>query len=69
MFHLQLCSAHYIVLQTKNSVRNFSEINPVTMENVGEEESHIVLSPCIVNKKTRTQSATKHVLGRSDVKQ
>ena len=29
----QLCSAHYKVSQTKNSVRIVSAINPVTMEN------------------------------------
>ena len=32
----QLCSAHYTVLQTKDSVRIVSAINPVTMENADD---------------------------------
>ena len=35
----QLCSAHYTALQTKNSVRIISAINPVTMENM--DDSHL----------------------------
>ena len=34
--HFQLCSAPYTALQTKNSVRIISAINPVTTENTDD---------------------------------
>ena len=42
------------MLQTKNSMRSVSVINPVTVENTGDKQpqgSHIVLLPCIVSEK------------------
>ena len=37
----QLCSDHYMVLQTKNSMRSFSAINPVAMENIGNKHDKL----------------------------
>ena len=68
MLRLQLCSARYTALQSKNNKSNFSAMNPVATENVGKKHNtargkpyraianlHLVLSV----KRTGIQRRTK----------
>ena len=59
--HFQLCAACYTALQMKNTTRRISAINPVTMENSEDSNSHYkcreaiaqhyyILIPCAVSK-------------------
>ena len=60
MLCFQLCSAHYIALQTKNSTRRVSAINPVTTESTGDKPTQpqggcimplCELTTCVASKK------------------
>jgi len=52
-------------LETKNSARNFSAMNPVTTENHGKSRGKlyyaIELTPCVVNENTNKDSASSQM--------
>ena len=51
MLCFQPCSVHYIALQTKNSTRSISAVNPVATENTDDKDnsqhSHKEVTLCI----------------------